>query len=106
MEKDKSNDTSSVDNNVITGFVSDADCNNSHGTGLSNAKSFRTLNSDSEQKDNLELFENDEKVRDTENNLRQVVGGIDKLSQQICCSNILTFTGEDFCRLSKTKLVF
>ena len=68
------------------GFASDTDCNHSHGE--SNATFFRTLNSGNEQKDDLELFENDKKVCDTENNVRQVVGGIDKLSQRICCSNI------------------
>ena len=48
-------------------------------------------------KDNLELFEDDEKVCDTENNLKHVMGGVNKLSQQICCNNALTSEGEIFC---------
>ena len=41
-------DTCGVNNDVITGRVSDTDCNNSQGTGLIIAKSFQTLNIDSE----------------------------------------------------------
>ena len=56
MENDKCNDsigfkTSKMDNNVIMELVTDADCNDSH--GKNNVKYFRTLNIDSELRNNI-----------------------------------------------------
>ena len=61
------------------------------------------MNIDSEQKDNLELFENDEKVRNMENNHKKVMGGINKLSQKICCNNVLTSDGGDSLSVVKNE---
>ena len=73
---------------MITELITDAESKDSHGEN--NAKSFQTLTINSELRNNLELFENDKKVRDMENNPEQVMGEMNKLSQQICCSNVLT----------------
>ena len=61
--------------NVTMGFALDTDINCGH--EKTNVKSFRTLISENEQKNELELFEN-EHVHGTENDLKRFVGGINK----------------------------
>ena len=65
-------------NNVTLGFALDTDIN--CGNEMTNVKSFRTLISENEQQNELELFEN-EHICCMENALKRVVGGINKLSQ-------------------------
>ena len=100
------NNTGSLNNSVFMGVVSDTNCSNGKRKGLIHVKSFRSLNIDNEEKYNLELFENDEKIRKIENNHEKAMGGINKLSQQICCNNELTSEGEVFRWLLVTKLSF
>ena len=61
------------------GLASDTDGSTNKKKGLIHIKSIWSLNIDNEETDNLELFENDEKVRKIEMNLKKVMGGINRV---------------------------